>query len=189
MGRFFWRLVFILVRNWPSGYFKPFPWGAHIRRFAASRMLDHCGEGVNIERGCHIGSGKNIRLGDRSAIGIRAEVYPFVTIGSDVMMGPEVLLITENHAIDDMSVPMNQQGYREPRPIVVEDDVWIGQRAIILPGVTLGRGSVIGAGAVVAKSIPPFSIAVGNPARPIRSRCRSQESLHSVSTDESVQSK
>jgi acetyltransferase-like isoleucine patch superfamily enzyme len=53
---------------------------------------------------------------------------------------------------------------------VIEDDVWVGARAIILPGVTIGHGSVIGAGAVVAKSVPPYSIVVGNPGRVVRSR-------------------
>ena len=56
------------------------------------------------------------------------------------------------------------------KPIVIEDDVWIGRRVIILPGVTIGRGSVIGAGAVVAKDIPPYSVAVGNPCKVVRNR-------------------
>ena len=58
----------------------------------------------------------------------------------------------------------------EIRPVIIEDDVWIGARVIILPGVTIGTGSVIGAGAVISKSIPPYSVAVGNPARIVKNR-------------------
>ena len=165
-----YRVLFSLVRNWPSGYFRPFPFGASLRRFLAGRILEQCGRDVTIERGCHFGSGRHIRLGDRSGIGINAEVYPHVTIGRNVMMAPDVLLITENHKFTDTAIPMRDQGYFDFRPITVEDDVWIGQRAIILPGVTLGQGCVVGAGAVVSKDVPPYAVAVGNPARVVKSR-------------------
>jgi maltose O-acetyltransferase len=65
---------------------------------------------------------------------------------------------------------MRLQGIKKAQPVSIEDDVWIGARVIILPGVRIGQGSIIGAGAVVAKNIPSYSICVGNPARIIRSR-------------------
>ena len=65
---------------------------------------------------------------------------------------------------------MRLQGYAEAIPVVIEDDVWVGARVIVLPGIRIGKGSVIGAGAIVTKDVPPFSICVGNPARIIRSR-------------------
>jgi maltose O-acetyltransferase len=170
MMRLICRILFAVVRNWPSTYFRPFPWGGYLRNALARQMLEACGTGVNIERGCHIGDGRNIRVGDRSGIGINAEVYPYVTIGNDVMMAPDVLLITENHRFDDISVPMNRQGYSGYREIVIEDDVWIGQRAVILPGVRLGKGCVVGACAVVSRDVPPYAVVVGNPARVVKSR-------------------
>jgi maltose O-acetyltransferase len=170
MKRFVCRVLFALVRNWPSTYFRPFPYGGYLRNRLAHGILDACGKDVNVERGCHLGSGRHISLGDRSGIGINAEIYPYVTIGKDVMMAPDVLLITENHRFDDVSRPMNQQGYCGYKPIIIEDDVWIGQRAVILPGVRLGRGSVVGACAVVAKDVAPYAIVVGNPARVVKSR-------------------
>lgn len=92
-----------------------------------------------------------------------------IKIGSHVQMGPGVTITAENHRFDDPTVRIDQQGLYH-QGVVVEDDVWIGGRATILDGVTIGRGSVIGAGAVVTKSLPPYSIAVGIPAKVIRQR-------------------
>ena len=65
---------------------------------------------------------------------------------------------------------MRLQGYKEYPPVRIEDDVWIGARAIILAGITIGKGAIIGAGAVVTKDVSPYAICVGNPARVIKYR-------------------
>lgn len=65
---------------------------------------------------------------------------------------------------------MCQQGLSEPRPVLIEDDVWIGARVIILPGVKVGKGSVIGAGSVVTKDVMPYTVVGGNPARVLKGR-------------------
>ena len=65
---------------------------------------------------------------------------------------------------------MDHQGWSVEKPVIIEDDVWIGSRVTILPGVTIGEGSVIGASAVVAKSVPPYSVVVGNPAKIVKTR-------------------
>lgn len=139
-----------------------------VRAFCGKLMLEHCGKNVNIEQGARFSSA--VRLGDNSGIGINARIEAHVTIGNDVMMGPECMMFTSNHASADLTIPMNRQGFDAPRPIVIEDDVWIGARVTILPGVRVGRGSIIGAGSVVTKDGPPYSIVGGNPARLIRSR-------------------
>ena len=157
------------VAWWPPSFYTPFPWGKHARRFFARGLLEHCGRDVNIETGARFSS-RDTRLGDHSAFGVRSSLDPHVTIGRHVMMAADVVILTSNHRFDDVDTPMMLQGYSEARPVVVEDDVWIGQRAIILPGVRIGKGSIIGAGAVVSRSVPPYPIAVGNPARVIRSR-------------------
>jgi maltose O-acetyltransferase len=118
----------------------------------------------------YVGFGRGIIIGSNSGLGIGADLHGPLTIGDNVMISPSVMIHTTNHAFKDASVLIGAQGYDPPRPVLIEDDVWIGARAIILPGVTIGRGSVVGAGAVVAKSIEPFSIVVGNPARVIGSR-------------------
>jgi acetyltransferase-like isoleucine patch superfamily enzyme len=92
-----------------------------------------------------------------------------IKIGNHVQMGPNVTITAENHRFDNPDRLMDEQGVSH-QGVVVEDNVWIGGRVTILDGVTIGRGSVIGAGAVVTQSIPPYSIAVGMPARVLRSR-------------------
>lgn len=86
------------------------------------------------------------------------------------MMAPDVIIIGENHQFSRLDVPMRLQGYQEYPPVYIDDDVWIGARVIILPGITIGKGSILGAGSVVTKDVPPFSIVAGNPARIIRNR-------------------
>ena len=86
------------------------------------------------------------------------------------MMGPDVMILTRHHEFLQTTLPMIEQGYREERPVTIKDDVWIGARVIILPGVTVGNGAVVGAGAVVTKEIDDWTIVAGNPARVIRNR-------------------
>ena len=141
-----------------------------IRAFCGKLILKQCGENVNIEKGAQFSS--EVCLGDNSGIGMNAQIASHVSIGKDVMMGPECMMYTVNHGMARTDIPMWKQSFTAPKPIVIEDDVWIGSRVIILPGVHVGRGSVIGAGSVVTKSIEPYSIVGGNPAKLIRKRER-----------------
>jgi maltose O-acetyltransferase len=160
------------------GFARHLPWGPRpgggvakrIRRALAERMLDECGEQVNVEHGAWFGSGRGIRLGDRSDLGMDALIMGPLTVGADVMMGPRCVLISLGHATHETRRPMNRQGFVPPRPIVIEDDVWIGAGVTVLPGVRVGRGSVVGAGSTVTKDVPPWSVAAGNPARVVRQR-------------------
>ena len=86
------------------------------------------------------------------------------------MMGTDVNIITRNHRFDRTDIPMMEQGFEEERPVYIGNDVWIGDRVLILPGVHIGDGSIIAAGAVVTKDVPPYSIVAGVPARKIRDR-------------------
>ena len=86
------------------------------------------------------------------------------------MMGPYVKMYVQNHNFSRTDIPMNQQGNSPVRPIVIGDDVWIGANVIILPGVSIGTGCVIGAGSVVTKSLPEYSVVAGNPAKIIKNR-------------------
>lgn len=143
------------------------------RAFCGKLMLKHCGEDVNIEKGALFSA--RTSLGDYSGIGINARINGTCTIGNYVMMGTDVVIITRNHAFDRTDIPMMHQGFEEERPVVIGDDVWIGDRVIILPGVHVGDGSIIAAGAVVTHDVPPYAIVGGVPAKVIRMRNRNDE--------------
>lgn len=139
-----------------------------LRAFCARHMLTSCGENVNVER--HARFGRGVTLGDRSGIGINASIGEQTRIGSDVMMGPDCVIYTRNHRFDRLDIPMREQGYGPVEPVVIGDDCWIGGRVTILPGVHIGNGAVIAAGAVVTKDVPPFAVVGGVPAKIIYNR-------------------
>ena len=143
------------------------------RAFWAKKIIKKCGFGVNIERNAVFTP--ELKLGNYSGIGINCEVYGPVTVGDNVMMGPEVVIYTRNHNIERTDIPMQEQGYAEFKPVVIGNDVWIGRRSIILPGVHIGDGCVIGAGAVVTKDLPAYTIAGGVPAKVIKKRISATE--------------
>ena len=139
-----------------------------LRAFCGKLILEHCGSNVNIEKGAQFSVA--VSLGDNSGIGVNALISSYVTIGNDVMMGPECMIFTSNHGMDRLDIPMWKQKHADPKPVVIGNDVWIGARVTILPGVHIGDGSVIGAGSVVTKDVEAYSIVAGNPAKLIRKR-------------------
>lgn len=141
-----------------------------LRSNIAKQCLDRGGQNVNIERLADFGLGSNISIGDRSNIGIRCRVRGPLKIGKDVMMGPEVVILGESHRYDRTDIPMIFQGSEESKLTEIDDDVWIGTRAIILNGVKINKGSIIAAGAVVTKDVPAFTIVGGVPAKIISKR-------------------
>jgi maltose O-acetyltransferase len=129
---------------------------------------------VNIERGVFFGTGETISIGRNSGIGANGFVSRGTRIGNYVMIGPDVLILNQNHSSRRTDVPMSEQGFDLPAPVTIEDDVWIGARVILLPGVSIGTGAIVGAGAVVSKDVPPGAVVVGTPARVVKYRFSSQ---------------
>lgn len=86
------------------------------------------------------------------------------------MMGPNVTIYGSNHVFDSTDIPMRKQGMKKYPPVVIEDDVWIGGHVIIMPGLTIKKGTIIGAGSIVTKNFPEYSIIGGNPAKFLKSR-------------------
>jgi acetyltransferase-like isoleucine patch superfamily enzyme len=115
--------------------------------------------------------------GAYSHLGEGAWVYPNVEIGKYVLFAPEVAIIGADHRIDRPGLPIVFSGRPELPHTVIEDDVWIGYRVTIMAGVRIGRGSIIGAGAVVTKDVEPYTIVGGVPARPIRKRFDNPEDI------------
>lgn len=140
----------------------------NIRTFWARKIATKVGTNVNIERNASFGP--LLEIDNDSGIGIDCEIYGPVTIGKNVMMGPEVIIYTSGHKHDRIDIPMGKQGNDQVRPVYIGSDVWIGRRAIIMPGVSIGNGCIIGAAAVVTKDIPDYSVAVGVPAQVVKSR-------------------
>jgi maltose O-acetyltransferase len=160
---------YLFARHLP-GSDLPYSLGSkYIRRFFAKGMLKSCGKGVNIEHGAFFGSGREIEIGDYSGIGLNCRISGPLKIGRDVMMAPGVMIFTQNHGADDISIPMRLQTAPK-RGVVIGDNVWIGANALIMPGVTVGSGAIIAGGAVVTKDVPDFAIVGGNPARVIKYR-------------------
>jgi len=158
-----------LARYLPVSY-SPLSLGLskRIRAFLCRFMVKKCGNNVNIERGAKFTY--DMEIGDNSGLGVNTLLGDGIIIGDNVMVGMDTVILTRNHKHDDITRPIREQGSEETSPVVIEDDVWIGVRVIILPGVRIGRSSIIGAGAVVTKDIPPFSLAGGNPAKVIKKR-------------------
>ena len=160
---------YFFARHLP-GSFAPYSLGAgKLRAFLAKRLFSKCGKNVIIEHGAYFGGGRDIEIGDNSAIGINARISGPLSIGRDVMMGPNVSIYTQNHETENIYKPMRLQTAPKKK-VTIGDDCWIGANSIILPGVTIGSGSIVGAGAIVTRSVPPLSVVGGNPARIIKTR-------------------
>lgn len=112
------------------------------RYFFAKKILKSIGNNVNIEKGACFNP--KVKIGNNSGIGVNCELNGDISIGHNVLMGPEVVFYTQNHEFIDTKKTIIEQGYRQEEPIVVEDDCWIGRRAIILPGVKIAKGTIVG---------------------------------------------
>jgi acetyltransferase-like isoleucine patch superfamily enzyme len=121
--------------------------------------------------GVWIMTGRNLVLGDDVDLAFEVLVTTAggVFIGDRSLIGYRTQIISGNHRIPGKDRRIFDAGHVH-QPIRIENDVWIGANCVILPGVTIGEGAVIGAGSIVTKPIPAFSVAVGNPARVIRTR-------------------
>ncbi len=142
------------------------------RRWCCKHMFDECGEKLNVEKGAYFGNGKNIRVGNSVGFGKNFTLHNCIlTIDDYLMMGEDVMILGGGHKFDRTDVPMGLQGSKGKTPLHIGGDVWIGSRSIILPGCRrIGHGAIIGAGSVVTKDVPDYSIVGGNPARVIRYR-------------------
>lgn len=141
-----------------------------LRSFFASRCLEYHGGNNTIEAGAYFGLGRGIKLGVNSGLGVNCQIQPPCEIGDNVLMGPDVVVLTLNHEYSDINKPIGWQGMKPREKVVVSNNVWIGQRVMIMPGVKVGEGSIIAAGAVVTKDVPPYTIVGGVPAKVIQHR-------------------
>jgi maltose O-acetyltransferase len=138
------------------------------RQVILRELLGALGEDVEIRPPLHMDYGRHTTIGPRTFINFGAMILDCarVTIGADVQIATGVQLLTATHPLDAAE---RRSGWESAAPIVIGDDVWLGGGVIVCPGVTIGDRSVVGAGAVVTADLPPDSLAVGIPARVVRS--------------------
>jgi len=131
------------------------------------KLLGSMGKQCYIEPPLNICYGSNVHIGDYFYANMNLTLIDdwTITIGSGVMIAPNVTIAVTGHPLHH---DRRWHGEMYAFPVTIGDNVWICAGAIVLPGVTIGEGSVIGAGSVVTKDIPPYSLAVGNPCKPIR---------------------
>ncbi|MFH9424407.1 sugar O-acetyltransferase [Streptomyces sp. NPDC017529] len=125
------------------------------------------GEDVRIRPPLNCDFGYHIRIGARTFVNFNAvflDAGP-ITIGTDVQIGPNVQLLTPTHELDP---ERRRAGWEKAEPVTIGDNVWLGGGVVVCPGASVGADTVVGAGSVVTKDLPPGVLAVGNPARVVR---------------------
>lgn len=143
------------------------PLDREARDRAIRGILGKAGKNCVVEQPLFCTYGYNTTVGDNFFLNVNGKLMDSgkITIGNNVFIAPNVCIITEEHAMD---VEQRIQGLEYTHPVTIGDNVWICAGALVLPGVTIGEGSVIGAGSVVTKDIPAHCLAVGNPCKVIR---------------------
>lgn len=163
-------LYYIVAKNLPSSSSPGGKLFQAIRVYLARRLLKASGEGLRVARNANFGSGLRVSVGHNCGLAEGLYILGDVEVGDDLMLGPDVVMISYNHNYSDAKIPMRTQGVSASRPIVIGNDVWIGMRAMIMPGVHVGSHSIIGAGSIVTRNVPEWAIVGGNPAKIIKYR-------------------
>jgi len=137
------------------------------RQSILQQLLGQIGQNSIIEPPFYCVYGRNIHIGDHVYLNVSCTILDCnaVHIGHHVMIGPAVQIYTAAHLLQ---AEARNQGWEVAKPIVIEDNVWLGGGAIVLPGVRIGRNAVVGAGAVVTRDVAANTVVAGNPARVIR---------------------
>jgi maltose O-acetyltransferase len=137
------------------------------RRQILTELLGVYGDGSDIRSPFYCEYGRQIRIGSRTFANFGLTILDVarVTIGDDVQIGPHVQLLTASHPLEPGP---RRDKWEYARAIVIENNVWLGGGVIVCPGVTIGENTVVGAGSVVTKDLPPNVLAVGNPSRVVR---------------------
>jgi len=173
--------------------------GYRLRHFVYKNQFKTCGIKISISPGSVFKGLKNINLGDNVIFGplnqiyaeggtikigdyvafnsnvmVNADIRGEIIIEKNVIIGPNVVVRSSNHKYDNIEVPIRGQGHNAGK-IIIRENSWIGSNAVILPDVIIGKGAIVGAGAVVTKDVPDFEIVGGVPAKKIGSRLKLNE--------------
>lgn len=168
MRGLFLIIYYLIISKLPRSSF-PFGKFFNLLRIAVLSRIIRVGKNCYFQDHIYIGNGKDIEIGDHCHINEYVKLDN-VKIGNYVMIARYVTFLGKIHETSAINIPMLMQGQKPVQQTIVEDDVWIGTNAIILPGLHLRKGTIIGAGAVVTKNSEPYSVMVGIPAKIVRYR-------------------
>jgi len=138
--------------------------GRNFRNWCTRHIAKEVGKGINVEKGASIQPG--VVLKDGANVGVDCLIGAGTVIGKNVIMAPECQIYTRNKKFNKEEKRF--KGYEEIKPVIIGDNCWLGTRVLIMPGVDIGEGCVLAAGAVVSKSVPPYSVVAGNPAKVVK---------------------
>ena len=173
----FSKFLNLIITNWPDGRI-----GNKVRSIYWKYILNNVGNNSLILSGATFNYPHFIEIQNNVVISNNVKIYPGeskgIYIGNEVSIADDTYLRSANHVFSDTSNPIQMQNHscseiefnNKLYSIVIEDDVWIGAKVILLTGTHIGKGSIISAGSVISNIIPPYSIVVGNPGRVIKNR-------------------
>lgn len=161
----FYYLFFSKLPNswWPGG--KLF----NRLRVSCVKGIIPVGKNTKIQRSVYIGSGNNIVIGSNCQVNELVRLDN-VNIGNNVMIARECIILGKMHESADIHTPMNEQGVKDVKRTCIEDDVWLGLRVVVMPGIHIRKGTIIAAGAVVTKDTEAYGVYGGVPAKLIKQR-------------------
>jgi acetyltransferase-like isoleucine patch superfamily enzyme len=151
----------------------PLQMGIWLRARLLPRFLASMGTENIVQEGFRISAPERVSIGSHCNLGADVTIAGGggVRIGDWVGFGPGTKVWSVNHRFEDPDTPWQLQGW-ERKPVVIEDDVWLAANVFVMPGVTIGRGAVVSASAVVSRSVPPYALVAGNPGRVVGWRKR-----------------
>lgn len=152
-----------------TSYYNRAPVGASaLRTRLLRRLVGCCGAGVIVEPPFFCDYGSHIEFGDNVFVNMQCVMLDcaMIVVGARTLLGPGVMLLAATHPL---AASERRTGLESAAPIRIGEDVWLGAGAIVCPGVTIGSRSVVGAGSIVTRDVPPDVVAVGNPCRVLRS--------------------
>ena len=168
MKKIYLLLYYMFVNKIPSSHFPGGVFFNKFRLFFVKRIIT-IGTNNRFQRNVYFGDGNKIEIGSNCQINDNIRLDN-VKIGNNVMIARDSVFLGKSHNFDNLNAPMNEQGILELEQTIVENDVWIGLRAIIMPGIKIESGSIIAAGTVLTKSTEKNGIYAGVPGKLIRIR-------------------
>ncbi|MEA3499576.1 MAG: acyltransferase [Candidatus Marinimicrobia bacterium] len=161
-------LYYLIFSKLPSSYF---PGGSFFNflRVKTLKSIIKIGDNIKVQPKVYIGNGNDIEIGDHCQINENVKLDN-VKIDEYVMIAPGVTILGKMHDFVDLNIPMLLQGEKQVKSTIISRDVWIGTNAIIMPGIHIGQGCIIGAGAVITKDCEEYGIYGGIPAKLIGKR-------------------